>query len=1482
MKRIAISLLLAVIAFCAFPQLLTAQQGLPVDGKDFYIGYVYPSFNKNSSSNGRDTKGFFAVYALISSYDQNQVTVSYFDPVNGNPSDGYETQKSTFSIFAKQAIQVPLSSSMMQMSEPGDIPEYKACHITSKKPVNVQYFSTGACSGGSYLAIPTPALGQKYVVPSYFDNPGIGNGQSSQGELSAGFFLIIGAFNGTNVKITPNNTTTGGHQGVHTGKNSNGSPAPYNITLSRGQCYWVKGDGTDDANDMSGSTVESDKPVGLLAGHENAFLGDAPTSRILEGRDFMIEQVIPSEYWDSTGYVSIPLIDAQPLDESSASYGENYRVYTNDPRGAGVVLDDAGQGTGIDMPVGKYSYPTPERFNVANPVDFHSKDGHKFGVMMYDLRGQGTKQPYPCESMMSIVPMSRWRTSYLFYVPANTFEVLQNYYINVIGLKTDIDNGWIKFSVNGAPNLTPIKSLAPKSYNNIPNHPELKGIRVSVAPGAYFLTNTRTKIDSNSAVDMALQGAFMVYHYGMRAIDPDRDLGDFCGDDFFFSYALPIGMTVSSGSGHPVVHVDTFCNHWHVTVHDSVALTSATLIDDPDGNVYGRPGKVYKNVYFDFASDPDDKKEVVFNGIDTAVSFDIYVANPLDTAYAPLYIVDKKGYHLVPILELRYKAPDLGYGLEPNLTQKIDTILYPTIKVGQQVCSTLVYYNKAKIGGKNLLVQSAKLQKNDGSFVVLSTTPSLPTTLNPGDSLLVQLCFSAKDTSKYEDSVILTTDCIIAPLPTLGRGATPLIYATDWDFGEVTVGATKCNTVTITNRGSLPFVLTKDQFTSSVFTLDPNYANRLPHTLKPGESIVMGFCYSPTKEGPPDTTTVDWVNDIDAPFKGQIKPWSLLTGRPIKPGLVWDRPTQLDSVICEDFVEDTVHLINNSNALAKDVKVSFKGPDALEYTIVTDQLGYVPLKNFDMAIGKDIWVLVRFKADLTKTGAAKYANRHANLVAEYANELTGSSDSVLIEFTGKVQHAELTFNPQLLNFGFVTRGQSNTGYVTVVDTGDAPFVVKSVSFPGPITGISINGKALAAGDTIHRGDTVVLAIDNQLDVFADTTVNYTLFSDHSCGDFTASVQSIASSLRVLGTGYPAPNVFVGCRQHDSSIVFTNKGSVQIKLVSVDIATPNPVGQFELVDPTGNKGTSVTFVGGKTLNFNDSVVIPIIYHPTTAGSATATIVYTYDSAGTKFTLTKQASGVGVQLKTTLSAEQPGGAPYTANTGLTFNVPVSITTTALPQNADVRSISFNLTYTQDVVNFIDAAPSSALYTIVGNPGPVAIGNGKERISYTISSPTQITNLENIVQSHFRVMVAQPMTTQFVVSDVKFYDGGGNVICYVAADTIPGVFVPNYLCGDTTLHKYLQGVLPTRIAALSPSIVGDNEDPILYYGINRADLPVRVEIYNVLGERVRVIKNTASQPTGEYKLPIGTRGLTSGTYTVRLVTPISAESANFILQK
>ncbi|MGF2075607.1 hypothetical protein, partial [Enterococcus casseliflavus] len=77
--------------------------------------------------------------------------------------------------------------------------------------------------------------------------------------------------------------------------------------------------------DLSGSIVRASKPIAVIAGHEDANVGDGNTGgRSLEARDFMVEQMVPVEYWDNTGYIAIPMMDSP--NNSGGGLGEDLRI----------------------------------------------------------------------------------------------------------------------------------------------------------------------------------------------------------------------------------------------------------------------------------------------------------------------------------------------------------------------------------------------------------------------------------------------------------------------------------------------------------------------------------------------------------------------------------------------------------------------------------------------------------------------------------------------------------------------------------------------------------------------------------------------------------------------------------------------------------------------------------------------------------------------------------------------------------------------------------------------------------------------------------------------------------------------------------------------------------------------------------------------------------------------------------------------------
>ncbi|HET9135614.1 MAG TPA: T9SS type A sorting domain-containing protein [Candidatus Kapabacteria bacterium] len=1015
-------------------------QGVNSAGKDFYLGWLYPSYNdQNLNLAYRDPKPYYNPTVLISSYSDNEVTISYFDDKVGK-----EWHPTTYTISHRRSIQVQIDRTQMRMDGggpngfDGEVAQWRAMHITSKKPITVQFFSSGANSGGSYLAIPTNLLGKEYVVESYHDNPN-GTGGYLSHELSSGYFLIVAPIDGTTIQITPAATTKARRQpGVNCGTDASGIAQPFTIALQRGQCYLVKSQGKDSLCDISGSTVISDKPIAVIAGHENVYTDGSSIGNItVEGRDYMIEQMLPVKYWDSTGYISLPFIDSKNApggggDNLAFMYGKLQDAPSNYPDKATIkLLPDS-----IFFNIEQYS-PT-NRTSITTPTSASSSKGAKFHVVQYDQRMQGGA-PYPAPSQLTLIPKSRWSTFYLWDVPANTnpAEVYQGYYLNVICDKNDYDNGTL---ILASDPFTPMKSYATANgIKTIPGYPDLIGLTIKLnAPRTYFAFSTAKK-------------PFVVYNYGFRAIDADRDLGDFDGDDFFFSYASPVGFLATTGdSSFFSTSIDTLCAKWDlcakVSGTHSPKIQSVSILNDPGKIVVDKPnsatGYDSYNVRFDPRDDPDDKGEINLEAADSSKCVRLFVADPLLPAHASLMILDDHGnYH---ISELDYQAPQLADTITGNyfditkarpglLGYHKDTIVYPIAGIGDSHCATISYFvrgDSAK-GVTPATITAATLGGADKSFTI--SPLQFPIILrpasasHPADTLKINICFNSKDTASHQDTLSLTTDCFTAPVLLLGQGGTPLITATDYDFGNVVIGETNCTgRITLQNVGNLPFTLTNNWVLHNIvggknFTISQSGAARFPFVLYPinspnhlrQDTINLYFCYTPTNEGF-DSSIITWNTGINPPFADQIKNWSYLKGNGVKPGLIWSLDTLTfhgDSTVMPAEIDRRINLYSTASGVIRLEKTFIDGPDMAEFAMIGNQINQNPLEGVDLSSGDTLWVDIAFTPDYTKPYPQKFADRHANLNAVFftdaAHTQRDTSVAILIgTFGGKLSVAQ--------------------------------------------------------------------------------------------------------------------------------------------------------------------------------------------------------------------------------------------------------------------------------------------------------------------------------------------------------------------------------------------------------------------------------------------------------------------------------------------
>jgi hypothetical protein len=1381
---------------------LSQKNGIPSDGREFWLGYI------------RGTERIYwgnyrGYYALVTSYTDNTLTVNYFDEA------GKEIQGQSYQIPKYGSKKIPLDPSKMQGSLTGEDIAFHSARIKSKNPISVHFYSEGSFNGALYQSFPTATLGKKYVVASHFDSPassGIWSGDSASST-----FLIIAPFNNTSVTITPNATTMGGHVGVNSGKGATGTPKPYTIKMMRGQTYQVMSPPVDREHDMSGTTIESSKPVAVIAGHQRATIGDPgeQTANLdADFRDMALEQMIPVESWEREGYISIPFYEV-PFNTSmyDGGKGDLYRFYTDESSDQ-VDIFEGGITSPYNYQIGRYAYPNPERDNVQTAVNARSVFGKKFSMIQYDLfqaELHGTwATGYMSPGMCNVVPEKKWRKNYAWYVPTDS-RLKGGQYLNVIAPADQIDK--IQLILNGG-TKKPLSALPRLKTYNIPQRPDLRGYQIKATPGSYIAQSP---------------APFVVYTYGFENGGYKDNYG----------YVSTVGASFGSGdeSNMPDIVITPNCSSWDVVLTDSSAedegLAQVELLNDPDGYFY-QPPFVSNNVRMN-PSEPQFEP-----GIKT-LAFRIQVQNPFKDAFAAVWVVDKAGNDTV--YQFTYRAPAFTAGP--------DSIHFGALDVGMEKCSTFTFTNTALPGGQPVRIEDIHLLINDPDIRIKSISRTLPTSLQGGESLTVDVCYTATDAPNLHfDSLMLKTDCFEAALAIMGSGKAPSIYAYDVDFGTIAVGSKKTMKVRVENVGTSSFTLTKDWVLHNSTEFEFTDFGQLPVILDPGKSTDLEFVYKPTKITNLDSTTVDWGTDMPAAFKGQKKAWSYLIGRAVAPEVVWTQDIQYFDVECAASDTERVYLTNilNSQEIVQDVIIY--GPDADEFSFVRNELNWVlPSDGYPLDSGAMVWFDVVFKPNLAKG----YGTRRATLKSI---TLKGIDDTMSL--AAHVFYADLKTETTDLDFGTEVGGATVKRLVRLSNPGTAALIVRSATVSDPAFKI-ISG--IAPGDKININGFTVVEIEGTAPQNGQVDAQLIVTGETECPPKIDIPMKIAGYYPTAqGTGFAAPMTFV-CRDNTQEIEFRN-GAKAVRLDKV-----------EILDATGSFSQHFQFTDGsralvlnKTIDANAIERIPVIFRPMSVipmgSSAIVRYTWTHPESKTTGVIEQPISGGSQVLDNTFSVAKPDNTVYTADPMERFSVDVKMLKDIIPEG-DIKRAHFGISYQQDLFRFetFDAGEGlSAVHT-----DPNLTSNLIDTVWVDVTGDLTAQDILGTIQ--FTLLLSKDLESPFTIIDPVMYSGDGREACYMTIDDVPASFIPREYCGTLVLRDYLNDKLPTSVIRMTPNPAKNKIS--LTYDVNLSDVLVTIEMFDMLGNKVLSQIEGKSHSIGRFTETMDASSLSSGNYIVRITS-------------
>lgn len=329
------------------------------EGTDFWL-----AMPPNLDSSG--TRQIFLTSNINASVD---VTVGNAAPVN-------------YPVSANTVVTVDLAIADV-LSKSTGVQADKAIHITSDVEITVYALSNRSASTDAYLAIPTDVLGTEYITSHY------------QISFGANDISVVANTDGTNITID--------------------TPQGANVmaSLNAGDVYMLR----DTANDLTGSVVSSDKPVGVISSNECT---NIPNNSV--ACDFIAEMPMPTQSWGTT-FATVPLKNRVT---------DTFRVIGAED-GTSVTVREDGQ-SDVNFMIGRGEFHEFRLTNVAEVLTT------KPVMLMQYSNGTSFDNQLGDPFMMMIPPREQFLTEYVFTTPATGFN---DNYINLIA--TAANKGSIEF-----------------------------------------------------------------------------------------------------------------------------------------------------------------------------------------------------------------------------------------------------------------------------------------------------------------------------------------------------------------------------------------------------------------------------------------------------------------------------------------------------------------------------------------------------------------------------------------------------------------------------------------------------------------------------------------------------------------------------------------------------------------------------------------------------------------------------------------------------------------------------------------------------------------------------------------------------------------------------------------------------------------------------------------------------------------------------
>ena len=283
MKRFRYFVIVILISCLGLPTALA--QNTSTQGKDFWVSFMGNGFKTRYPTLG-DPYTWLRIQLIVSAKRDCNCTVS-------NPNTSYQRSFHVNANSTHLFDNIPWEEAYMELNEYGRILN-KGLHITADDTISVYCANIAEVSFDASYILPSPALGDDYIIQTYDQSSN--EGSTSYRAYYTSAFLIVATEEGeTSIDITPKVNTLDGHLAGET----------YTIVLSQGEAYQVRSHNNySGSRDLSGTRVTAADCKKIAV-----FNGNNLTMVPITGADSdcIFEQAMPLSAWGKKFVVTASL-----------------------------------------------------------------------------------------------------------------------------------------------------------------------------------------------------------------------------------------------------------------------------------------------------------------------------------------------------------------------------------------------------------------------------------------------------------------------------------------------------------------------------------------------------------------------------------------------------------------------------------------------------------------------------------------------------------------------------------------------------------------------------------------------------------------------------------------------------------------------------------------------------------------------------------------------------------------------------------------------------------------------------------------------------------------------------------------------------------------------------------------------------------------------------------------------------------------------